>query len=66
MNGKGGWTEQPVILVEGEVPFFADHPEEYIAKLLELHDRSDLEPGLFWTFIGQFKDKIEFYWDTER
>lgn len=67
MNGKGGWTTQPVILVEGRVPFYADHPQAYIDKLLELHD----DPALrrlqtLHTQIGQFKDALEYFWQTQQ
>ncbi|GAJ22428.1 unnamed protein product, partial [marine sediment metagenome] len=27
MNGHGGWKEQPIILIEGQEPFFADNPQ---------------------------------------
>ena len=64
MNGQGGWTQQPVILVEGRIPFFADHPDAYIAKLLELHDDPALTRMMnLYTLIGQFKDALEYYWN---
>jgi hypothetical protein len=64
MNGKEGWKQQPVILVEGRKPFFADHPEEYIVRLLEMHDAPDLEWKPFHTFIGELKDGLETGWLT--
>ncbi len=65
MNGKGGWTTQPIILVEGQTPFFADHPQAYIAKLQELHDNLTITCGSFYTCIGQFKDALEQGWDLK-
>lgn len=65
MNGQAGWKLQPVILVEGQVPFFADHPDAYIVKLLELHDDHTLARGQFFTFIGQFQDALEQFWNKE-
>ena len=62
MNGEGGWKVQPIIVVEGRVPFFADHPSDYIARLEELHDDPALTPGTVWTFIGQLKDGLEQAW----
>lgn len=62
MNGQG-WKQQPVILIEGKVPFFADHPDHYIAKLQEMHDDPQLARGLFHTLIGQFKDALEQAWN---
>lgn len=63
MSGQGGWKQQPVILIEGETPFFADHPAAYIKKLREMHEDKTLTPGPFWTLIGQFKDAEEQAWD---
>ena len=65
MNGQGGWTQQPIILVEGEKPFYDDHPDAYIAKLEELHDDVTIERRKFWTLIGEFKDALERYWNVE-
>lgn len=65
MNGQGGWKQQPVILVEGRVPFFADHPQAYIDKLQELHDDPALVRGTFYTCIGQLKDGLEQAWEIE-
>ena len=62
MNGLGGWKQQPVILVEGREPFYTDHPDEYIAKLEELHTDLSLLRGAFYTFIGQFKDGLDNAW----
>ena len=64
-NGRGGWKQQPIILVEGRVPFFADHPQAYIDKLRELHDDPALSPGVFHTMIGQFQDCLELTWETK-
>ena len=65
MNGHGGWTQQPVILVEGRPPFFAGHPNDYIAKLEELHGDPTIERMTFWTYIGELKDSLEQHWGTE-
>lgn len=62
MNGQGGWKQQPIILIEGRTPFFADHPDDYIIKLQEMHDDLVLARGSFHTFIGQLKDATEQYW----
>lgn len=64
MNGEGGWKVQPVILVEGRVPFYADNPIAYIEKLQELHDDPALLPGTFYTLIGQLKDGYEQAWNV--
>lgn len=64
MNGQGGWKLQPVILIEGEVPFFADHPSTYIKKLQEMHEDKTLMRGPFWTLLGQLKDAMEQAWDV--
>ena len=66
MNGQGGWKQQPVILIEGQAPFFANHPKDYIAKLQELHDDPTLARGQFYTFIGQFKDAAEQFWGGKK
>lgn len=50
---------QPIVLVDGDPPFFADHPQQYIDKLWELHARTDLKPGTFHTMIGQLQDVLE-------
>ena len=65
MDGKGGWKEQPVILVEGQTPFFADHPQPYIDKLRELRDDPRIERGSFYTMIGQLRDALELSWNKE-
>ena len=65
MSGKGGWTTQPVILVEGQRPFFADHPDAYAAKLQELHDDPALMRGPFYACIGQLKDATEQVWNIK-
>lgn len=62
MDGHGGWKQQPVILIEGRVPFFADHPDAYIAKFQEMHDDPALARGAFYTLIGQFRDAMEQSW----
>ena len=65
MNGQGGWKQQPVILIEGQVPFFADHPEKYIEKLEAMHDDPTLMRGPFFACIGQFKDALEQVWENK-
>lgn len=64
MNGQG-WKQQPVILIEGKAPFFADHPDGYMAKLQEMHDNPQLAQGPFYTLIGQLRDAAEQYWHKE-
>ena len=59
MNGHGGWKVQPVILVEGREPFFANHPDDYIRKIEALHDDPEVYRGEFNTMIGQLKDALE-------
>lgn len=66
MDGHGGWKQQPVILIEGQLPFFADHPDKYISKLQEMHDDPRFARGAFFTFIGQFKDTLEQSWNGTR
>ncbi len=66
MSPEGGWKTQPVILVEGRRPFFADHPDAYIAELERLHLDPGLQRGPFNTFIGQFKDAVEQVWKAPR
>ena len=63
MNGHGGWKTQPVIVVEGRKPFFADTPQEYIAELERLHDDEGIARGNFYTLIGQLKDAFETGWN---
>lgn len=65
MNGLGGWKQQPVITAEAEVPFFADHPDKYIAKLQSMHDDPKYARGPFFTSIGQLKDGREQSWGKE-
>lgn len=65
MNGQGGWTRQPVIVVEGQVPFYADHPQAYIGKLQEMHDDPTIARGSFFTCIGQLQDAMEQAWDMK-
>ena len=62
VNSKGGWRQQPIILIEGREPFFADHPDDYIRKLEEMHDDPLIARGTFYTLIGQFKDTIDLTW----
>ena len=64
MNGLGGWKQQPVIIIEGQIPFFADHPKEYIRKLKEMYADKSLMRGPFWTTIGQLKDGMEQSWNV--
>jgi len=66
MNGHGGWKQQPVIVIEGQVPFYADHPDAYIAKLQEMHDNPTIARGSFYSLIGQFKDALEQTWTLRR
>lgn len=65
MNGKAGWKEQPVILVEGQAPFFADHPQAYIKKLLELSKNPEMARGRFHTLIGELRDGLENTWEVK-
>lgn len=65
MNGKGGWTQQPVITIEGEIPFFGGHPNDYIGKLTEMHDDPQYARGIFYTVIGQLRDGLELAWMTD-
>ena len=65
MNGHRGWNQQPVILVEKQVPFYADHPDAYIQKLQALHDDPTIARGNFHASIGQLKDALEQAWDRE-
>ena len=66
MNGRGGWTDQPIILVEGELPFFADHPLDYIERLEQMHDTPGFEKARWWVLIGQLRDGLEQHWDEEQ
>lgn len=65
MSGNNGWKQQPVILVEGRVPFFADHPQAYIDKLQELHDDPAIARGSFYGCIGQLRDALELAWHVK-
>lgn len=62
MSGDSHWKRQPIIIIEEGVPFFADHPKDYIAKLQEMHDDLILARGPFYALIGQFKDALEQSW----
>lgn len=62
MDDKGGWKQQPVILIEGQPPFFADHPQAYIDKLEEMSKDPTLIKGAFHTLAGQLRDALEQYW----
>ena len=62
MNGHGGWKEQSVILVEGQAPFSADHPQAYIEKLMELSKNPAMIRGRFYTLIGELRDGLENNW----
>lgn len=66
MNGKEGWKQQPIILIEGCPPFFADHPQAYIDKLEEMSKDCALVKGAFHTLAGQLKDAMEQYWIKDR
>ena len=65
MNGQGGWKQQPVLLVEGRPPFFADHPRAYINALADLHGDPTITRGPFFTVMGQLQDGLEMAWETE-
>ena len=65
MSGKGTWKTQPVILIEGEIPFYADNPQPYIDKILTMHDDPTLMRGAFYTLIGQLQDAQEQVWNLE-
>ena len=65
VSGQGGWIDQPVILIQGQTPFFADHPQVYIDKLQVMHDDLTLERKPFYTLIGEFKDALEQHWEQE-
>jgi len=65
VNGKGGWTQQPVITIEGETPFFADHPQAYIDKLGEMSKDSTLARGAFHAAAGAFQDALEQSWNVK-
>ncbi len=62
ISESGGWKLQPVITVEGQVPFYASSPSPYIDKLQELHDNPEYARGAFYTMIGQLKDAQEQSW----
>ena len=63
MKGDGTWLIQPIIVVQGQQPFFADHPQAYIDKLLALHDDPTLIPlQNLHTMVGQLKDGLEHFW----
>lgn len=63
VNGSS-WKMQPVILIEGRIPFFCDHPDDYIEKLQEMHEDPTIARGPFFASIGQFKDALEQVWLT--
>ena len=56
---KGGWVNKPVIFIEGQEPFMADTPEEYIVKLQELHDNPLFGGRHFHARMGEFEDASE-------
>lgn len=62
MNHNEGWKQQPVILIEGKKPFYADHPQPYIDKLEEMSKDPTLIRGAFHTLAGQLKDAMEQTW----
>lgn len=66
MNGEGGWKQQPVILIEGEAPFYADHPQPYIDRLEEMSKDPTLIKGQFHALAGQLQDALEQFWDIKR
>ena len=66
MDGNRGWKQQPVILIEGQPPFFADHPKDYIEKLEEMSNDPSLIKGAFHTMAGQLKDAMEQHWLREK
>ena len=63
MDGHSGWKQQPIILIEGRIPFFADHPQPYIDKLGEMSLDPTLVRGAFHGLAGQLKDSLEQYWN---
>jgi len=65
MDGKEGWKQQPIILIEGQPPFFADHPQPYIDKLEEMSKDPTLIKGAFHTLAGQLKDALKQYWEVK-
>ena len=61
-NPDGSWSQQPVVLVEGEPAFMADTPAEYATHITQLHarwERGELLWGPFRTTAGQFLDESE-------
>lgn len=66
MNGKGGWRQQPAITIEGQATFLADHPNDYINKLQQLHDDPTMMRRPFYTLIGELKDGLEQFWQINR
>lgn len=66
MDGKGGWKQQPIILIEGQPPFFADHPQAYIDKLEEISTDPTITKGAFHTMADQLKDAMEQVWLKEK
>lgn len=66
MDDKGDWKQQPVILIEGQPPFFADNPQAYIDKLREMANDPRLIRGAFHTLVGQLQDALEQFWKRER
>ena len=66
MNGREGWIKQPIILVEGRTPFFADHPQAYIDELVALRNDPALLPFIaFHTVVGQLQDGLEWFWKVK-
>lgn len=62
MTGIGTWKQQPVIVIEGQIPFFADHPKDYIRKLKEMYADKTIVRGPFWASIGHLRDGMELSW----
>lgn len=54
-----GWVTQPIIVVQGRTPFFADHPAAYVAELEKLHADKLVRRGKFHTLIGEFQDEMD-------
>jgi len=62
ISQDGGWLVQPFIVVEGQLPFTAKSPREYITELERMKYDTTLMRGPLNTLIGQFKDALEQAW----
>ena len=56
---ESGWQQQPVIMVDGQVYFFGNHPQEYIDALELMHRDASFVQGPFHALIGQLQDELE-------